>query len=55
MLLSSEMKGSMHMYSPAEVLSPFGVRGGVQLTLKACGDKGVTSGAGTFSGLLSSV
>lgn len=37
------------------VLSPFGVSGGVQLTLSACGDKGVTSGAGTLSGVLSSV
>ena len=36
-------------------LSPFGVSGGVQLTLSACGDKGVTSGAGTLSGVLSSV
>lgn len=36
-------------------LLPFGLSGQVQLMLSACGDKGITRGAGTSSGVLSSV
>lgn len=45
----------VHVPECVSVPSPFGVSGGVQLTLSAYGDKGVTSGAGIFSGVLSSV
>ena len=36
-------------------LSPLGVSGAVQVTFRAWGDRAVTRGAGTFSGVLSSV